>query len=336
MLSTEYIEQKKVIIGDILGDHIRHGDEHMYYCPNSGCNHHKKKLSINFKKNSFKCWICGYRGNSLYRLVSFFGSESQKNRWAEYDSIGDFVSDYKDIKNLIVNTIDKIKKTELYIPSVDKTVVRQFPGKTCISLANSSNMVVSAAAKNYLYERGLSRYDILKWQIGFCLMGKYQYRIVVPSYNVNGNMNYFITRTYLPFGEYRYWNPKANKDDIIFNEYWVDWSKDVVLVEGVFDAMKVESNAVPILGSSITERSLIFKRIVDNGSTVVLALDADAKKKSEKIYNLLTRYGIEVYRMDMSGYEDVGQMPKDVVRVRLDSVKEDNSFSYLRSMIEGI
>ena len=40
-------------------------------------------------------------------------------------------------------------------------------------------------------------------------------------------------------------SPKTN---FIFNEHFVDWNKPLFLVEGVFDAIMLRRNAVPILG----------------------------------------------------------------------------------------
>ena len=52
--------------------------------------------------------------------------------------------------------------------------------------------------------------------------------------------------------------------DIVFNELFVDWKEKVYLVEGIFDAIAVGMNAIPILGSTINENSNLFKKLIKN------------------------------------------------------------------------
>ncbi len=68
-------QEKVRIINDILGDYRRSRDEHLYFCP--FCHHHKKKMSINFAKGYYKCFVCDTRGMNIYRLVRKFGSYQQ-------------------------------------------------------------------------------------------------------------------------------------------------------------------------------------------------------------------------------------------------------------------
>ena len=109
---------------------------------------------------------------------------------------------------------------------------------------------------------------------------------------------------------YKYKNPKASKD-IIFNELFIDWNKDLVLVEGVFDAL-VAGNAVPILGSTLRSGSDLLRKIVRNDTPIYIALDPDAADKERRIIEMLLRNDIELHKVDVTGYEDVGSMPKDI------------------------
>ena len=51
--------------------------------------------------------------------------------------------------------------------------------------------------------------------------------------------------------------------------------------------------------------------IIKNDTTVYLALDFDAERKSMKIINKLLEYGVEVYKIDTSGVDDVGEMNRE-------------------------
>ena len=170
----------------------------------------------------------------------------------------------------------------------------------------------------------VTKEDILKWKIGFCKDGEYAGRVIIPSFNVSGYANYYVARSY-GFEWPKYKNPPASRD-IIFNELYVNWDEDIVIVEGVFDAIKA-GNAIPLLGSTLRENSALFQAIVKNGRRVFLALDEDASKKARSIARLLLKYGVEVYEIDTSGVEDVGEMTKEEFRTRKNNaaiVEKDN------------
>jgi len=160
----------------------------------------------------------------------------------------------------------------------------------------------------YLEGRGIDKKDVLGWKVGYCSSGRYRDRVIFPSFNEDGAANYFVARA-LTEGDFKYLNPAASRN-IIFNELYLDFDKEITIVEGIFDAMKAV-NAVPILGSTLSENSVLFKKIIKHDTPVLLALDKDAKWKALKIKRLLLKYGIEIRELDLEEYEDVGEMSKD-------------------------
>ena len=168
-------------------------------------------------------------------------------------------------------------------------------------------------ALEYLYSRGFTDRDILTWKIGFCDYGEYQDRVIIPSFDDDGNVNFFVARSYTD-DWMKYKNPRVSKD-IIFNDLNIDWDDDVILAEGVFDAMKCR-NAVPLLGSTLRENSRLFQKICERKPDVYLALDQDVKGKEFGIAKKLREYGIKVMSIDVSGYSDIGEMPQEVVEQR--------------------
>jgi DNA primase len=279
--------EKLNILKDILGSHYLSGNEHLFFCPK--CKHHKKKLSVNLIKDKFKCWVCDFAGPAS-RLVKRFGTYSQLKKWNELCGI-------VEIENF--DLIFNHKEEEVEEQKID--LPEHF-----VSLCNKDYGLSSIDARRYLSERGITKKDILKWKIGYCNIGPYEKRIVVPSFDLNGKVNYFIARTYAKNKNKKYMNPNVSKD-IIFNELYIDWSKGVVLVEGVFDAIKAE-NAIPLLGSTLREDSKLFKQIVRNDPVLYIALDPDAEKKAEKLIMALLSYDIEIYRVPVPNGMDVGDM----------------------------
>jgi len=114
----------------------------------------------------------------------------------------------------------------------------------------------------------------------------------------------------------------------VFNDLFIDWNKDLILVEGVFDAL-VAGNAVPILGSTLRKSSDLLRKIVYNDTPIYIAMDPDAAKKERRIIKMLLEYDIELYKIDVSGYEDVGSMPKEVFYERKNNASFIDRDDYL-------
>ena len=295
------------ILYEVIGDNRKTSkEEHYFKCP--ACDHYKYKLAVNLDKNAFHCWVCDYRGRNIRRLIRRFGSYIQLQKW-------DGITDRTDIErfaDLFVEPVSREDKTKLELP------------EDFVSLCWDNIPATGRHALKYLQSRGVTKEDILKWKIGYCFSGEYRNRIVVPSFDDDGDCSYFIARSYTG-DSYKYKNPRASKD-IVFNELFINWSEDLVLVEGVFDAL-VAGNSVPILGSTLRSNSDLVRKIVLNDTPIYVALDPDARKKENRIIQTLLRYDVELYKIDVSGYEDVGSMSKEVFQERknnADFIDRDN------------
>ena len=270
---------KVSLLNDLLGRGYSSGGEYLFACP--FCNHYKKKLSVNLKKNKFKCWVCDTSGNSLLYLFKRFGNIQQLTEWKRLNNITDF----SEIDDKLEHLFDEPKAkvlSKLRLP------------KEFIPLANKGLPFARAGAKSYLNKRRINKWDILYWKIGYCSKGQYAGRLIIPSFDLDGNVNYFIARAY--DGSWKkYLNPEVSKNEIIFNELYIDFTKPLVLVEGVFDAIVAGENSIPILGSTLKEYTRLFQKIIENNSTVYMALDPDATRKTNAIIEKLLRWDKSVY-----------------------------------------
>ena len=284
------MERRIEILRDVLGYCSRTNDEYLFKCPK--CDHHKRKFSVNLEKNVFKCWICDYSGRSIRRVVRRFGNFKHRQAWDETDGRVD-INEFYDLFSE-----NKEEETEQFVDLPNEFV----------SLANGTDNHASRIPLKYLYDRGITKKDILQWKIGYCPTGKFGGRVVVPSFSLCGRANYFVARSYKR-GGYKYMNPQASRD-IVFNHLYLDFDEDLTIVEGVFDAIIAGPNAVPVLGSTLNEESPLFQEIVRNDTPVYIAFDRDAKKKENRLIEKFLEYGIEIYKIDTTAYEDVGAMPK--------------------------
>ena len=303
-------KEVKKLLYEVFGNYTDKGAELLFTCP--VCNHHKRKFSINLDKAVYKCWVCDYRGHNIRRLVRRFGNYIQLQSW---DQLSD-ESDLERFADLFMEGFDHENNAKTTVSIPDEFV----------TLTQSNMPATAAYAMKYLKSRGISDADILKWKIGYCFSGEFRNRIVIPSFDEDGDCNYFVARSYSG-DSFKYKNPKVSKD-IIFNELFIDWNKDLVLVEGVFDAL-VAGNAVPILGSTLRPGSKLLRKIVWNDTPIYVALDPDAADKERRIIKMLLEYDIELYKIDVSGYEDVGTMPREIFEERKNNASLIDRDNYL-------
>jgi len=301
-------EQKKLkILNDVLGYSSKQGYEHLFVCPS--CEHHKRKLSVNITKGFFKCWVCDYRGRNIRRIIRRFGTFTQLQKWDQLTGR----QDLEQFADLFSSETIKEEKPKVDLPDEFTSLTGTIPA-------------TGTYAHKYLHSRGITKADILKWKIGYCFSGEYRNRIIIPSFDDDGDCSYFIARSYNG-DSYKYKNPRTSKN-IVFNELYIDWNEDLTIVEGVFDAI-IAGNSVPILGSTLRSDSDLIRKIVYNDTPVYVALDPDAREKENKIIETLLKYDVELYKIDVSDHEDVGTMPKETFRERKQKARFIDRDNYL-------
>ena len=299
--------KKITILEEILGAFYKSKNEYLFFCP--FCKHHKKKMSLNLNRGVFKCWVCDTKGGISY-LVKRFGTQDNKYKWELLNQEIDMSS----IKTMFEMKIEEIKQIV--------SLPREY-----ICLAKKGLPYSAREPLIYLASRGVSKRDILYYKMGYCERGAYRNRIIIPSFNEDGNCDYFIARTY-GTDWMRYKNPPVPKN-IIFNDLLIDWQSPVTLVEGVFDAIKI-NNAIPILGSILSEKTQLFKKLVTEQPKIYVGLDQDVISKSLKVISTMIEYGLKVYRLDTSEIEDIGSVTKQ----EAENLKENSTLMNVENMLK--
>lgn len=290
--STEKIRFLRGIFRDIQVS--RDGNDVAVPCPNCKTDD-KKKLSINITTWKYHCWVCGIKGSNLRSVFKQYHTPEVLSAFKSQFGIGDETADVE-VPVEVVTLPDDI------VP---------------IPLAKMSKNPNHRACYTYLARRGLTERDMWYWKMCISKENRFDRRVIIPSFDVSGDLNYYVSRSIDDDTRPRYINSKANKTEIIFNDLMVDWSQPVTLVEGVFDAVRIGQNAIPILGSYLPQTAALFTKIVANGLQVTLALDPDVIDKTHKIAQDFFSFGIEVRIANIDGYKDVGEMPRDVAKQRI-------------------
>jgi len=251
----------------------------------------KKKLSIRTDNDANHCWVCGWKARSLAPLLRKYGTQEHLNAYRELTGQdGKF--------NLITADLDKLQKVEL---------PKDF---RLLTLANDVDPDVKAAWR-YVYSRGLTDKDAWYFKFGISEEPRWKRRIIMPSFDAEGNLNYFAARAIDRDRKPKYDNPDIDKNPIVFNEINIDWSKRLILCEGPFDLVKCPENSTALLGSDLDERHEIFNKILLHNTPVALALDGDMwHKKMPKIVKKFQEYNIDIVVVDVRPWGDPGSMTK--------------------------
>jgi len=274
-------EEKEVVIDllrDFLGKEKAHYDlkcQITFDCPVcsydiKGLDHGdgKGNLEINYCRHIYKCWSCGETHGTqgpLGKLFDRFGTKMAKKTY-----------------NLVRPQDEKYvaPKLQVKIPAGYK----QFKD-------SNERFIPHKEAMRYLTSRGITNEIIEKYKIGYTVDGDFAYRVIIPSFDKEGELNYFIARSWVP-SKMKYKNPTVPKETIIFNESNIDFSKTIYLVEGAFDMLFLD-NSIPLLGKHVSP--MLFERLYNEAlGEIHICLDGDAWDDAQKLFHELnggTLYG---------------------------------------------
>lgn len=266
-------------------------------CPRPECassrDPDKFKLAIRVTDFASHCWVCGFRARSLMPLLIKHAGreaiESYRTRYAQ--------------GQLIDPPCDR-ERPPLALPSDFRL------------LAQGSHDSAASRALDYVRSRGITDRDLWRFKLGVSDEPEWRDRVIVPSFDRTGALNFFTGRA-LRRGMVSYKNCDADKTAIVFNELHVDWTQRVVLCEGPFDLFKAGENAVPLLGSNLTEDSALMDALLLHAAPIALALDDDMQEKAQRLGRELTSYGLDVVMVDFAGRHDPGSMTRHEFADRL-------------------
>ena len=282
------------------GQQLTKENEYMWWSP--FVSHHKPKLQVNVKNGKWHCWVSGQGGHNLFQL--FKKVKASKKEYGELKELSDdFSFEYVPTKQ----ENKEVKLPDEYKPMWIK-----------------SNSPTYRHCLKYLKSRGVSQDDMVKYSIGYCEDGLYSNRIIIPSYDDEGKLNFFVGRDVFD-SKLKYRNSPTPKDIVGF-ELFVNWEEPILLVEGALDAISTKINSIPLFGKTIMnnlKRKILEKKV----KTLYVALDNDAVKDSMRIVEELMNEGIKVHMIKMTEKD-----PNDIGYEKFTDMKnltEETSFKEL-------
>ena len=245
----------------------------VFTCPS--CNHRKKKLTVNLVTQQFQCWVCNFKGHRAFKLLKIVDASPKV---------------FDNLKTLDLEYNFKKRNQSKQNPNL-----LQLP-KGIIPILSSS-AVLSKHALHYLKGRGITEQDIVKYNIQYSEIGDLKNMVVIPSYDSNGSINYYVGRSFDKNAYIKHKLAPATKDIIGFDLY-INWDLPIILCEGAFDAMAIKRNAIPLFGKKISS-TLMKKILTSNCKKIYLALDNDALKDALEHAKKLMSYGKRVFFIEI-------------------------------------
>jgi DNA primase len=263
------------------------GDNIAFFSPFQ--SHYKPKLEININttnsgENTWHCWISDKKGRSIASLFKQLNLPKER---------------FEQLNRIIESAKYRNTNTE-----TKQNVALQLPNEYAPLWIKKSTPDYRNAV-HYLTQRGVTVFDILKYRIGYCESGEYSGKIIIPSYDATGQLNYFVSRAFYKADKQKHKNPKISKDIIGF-EMTINWSEPIVLCEGAFDAIAVKRNAIPLFGK-IIQPALQKKIIEERVKNIYICLDADALKNALSIAERFMAEGLNVYFVELQN-EDASEL----------------------------
>ena len=258
----------------------------------------KGNFEVNLNKGLYHCWACGATHNthgSIGKLITKFGRKEHKKKLKQ---LGIVLSETK-VKKKEIQEIREISLPEEFIKFKD----------------SNSNDLTHKEAWNYLVKgRNLTPEIIEKFSVGYAKTGEYKNRIILPSYDKDGKLNYFTARSWPSWLKPKYKNPDLPREEVIFNENLINWDSTIYLVEGPFDHI-VLHNSIPMLGKEL--HSKLYDTIMKKANAwVVILLDDDAWDRAKQIYSQLNvgRLHGKVRIIKMAEGYDISQVNEEFGR----------------------
>lgn len=225
----------------------------------------KVRLWVNPDRDEFHCWHCGFGGRSLAPLM-VYGSVELREYLESRPQTGSRRCAIVDVRPRCTAL------PEGYIPF------------------RLNGSPAEAPYLTYLRRRGVSDEAVELYRMGYACDGQLRGRVVIPSFDAVGLVNFWCARSIDERDPFRYRLPVASKD-LVSNEHMVDWTRPVYLVEGIFDEVAVGPQGIALYGKFMPP-TLALRLVERRPPTVHVCLDDDAEEEAWGLVGRLMAYDL--------------------------------------------
>lgn len=253
------------------------------------------KWGSNHENIEVQCPFCGYQDEGKHMGLSI--DDSKYGCWRDEEHRG--IAPARVVREMLDISWDEAKDLcNQYFnwnynnkPKPKRALVSFTPPEAFLKFDGTDPMEKQFV--RYLEKRGYSvnqlsrRYDI-RW----CYYGRYAYRVIIPIRLENEWYTWVARIIREGTGQQKYMTPSYDKDKVagVTTDFLFDYDNlkggDILMVcEGAFDAMKIQSAYIPgvsatcLFGQILSNKQLIqLTQVAPRYKKVILALDKDAYK----------------------------------------------------------
>lgn len=298
------------ILVSLLGESKQGGyqngvEQYQFCCPscaeeNGGKPDGKYNLEINFGIGKYHCWKCDIKGN-INRLIKRYGGT---------DLAIEYLNDVKMVLSNMQYRLDVYEELTKIVQEEDIKLPKTF------TQIGDINKLRNGKLKTFLEKRHITQEIVDTYHLGYTKWDDEELnvrsRLIVPSYDKNGNLTYWTGRDITGYDKrQKYLNVKADRKKIIFNEGLIEWDGDIILVEGIIDSI-VYPNCIPLMGKQLYKDSRLYEILMQKANgNVYICLDSDTDiSETKRIYRLLNkgRMKNKIRYIRMTEYKDFGEV----------------------------
>lgn len=336
MTLREYLDSKLGLGRDTSTDTI-------YTCP--FCNRPKMYIvtdSLSDKAGMYHCFHCD-RSGGLVSLIAYLDNTNRSSAvatagallggvslvYSNTDSSLGLTPEERILAVLSMNAPLRHSHSHTKDDIAELTVPKLAPPELPIGLRYLSQDLDKEEAKpfvRYLLKRGFTIADILRYNIGYIVAG--------GTYSAKGNLvtiqNHVVFFCYDKQGNYQYWNTRAidkqtpksinapelkehyGKGKVVYNLYEAVKKRDIVLTEGVPDALTLGQSGIATYGKGVTDVQL--KLILDNvhkDQNIYVMLDMDAYPKLLEVAEKIAKYHKNTYMVYNPTRQDANSLGRN-------------------------
>ena len=296
---TSFLDESK------QGGYLNDIEQYQFCCPccaeeNGGKSDGKYNLEINFALGKYHCWKCDMKGN-ISHLIKNYGN---------YDLSSEYLSD---IKSILSNKLYQINRYEGLVKMI---TVDEIKLPNTFTPIGDISKLKDGKLKKFIDSRHITQEIIDTYRLGYTKWENEEKnvrsRIIVPSYDSDGNLTYWTGRDFTGYnGRQKYLNIKADRKRVIFNEGLIEWDADIILVEGIIDSL-VYPNCIPLMGKQLYKDSRLFEVLFEKAnSNIIICLDSDTDiNETKHIYKLLNKGRLKnkIRYIRMDKYKDFSEI----------------------------
>lgn len=227
-----------------------YGEELRADCP--FCDDSRQRLGVNSRSKLWHCFNCDASGNVTAFLIRALG--------ITYEAAVEMILEGRDRRpGLEELRVRKVHREAKFTTAVNKAESVNMPREfEPLTLPETPR---NARFWKYLRRR---RYDpdlIQSYGIGFARSGWCAWRVIVPIM-VDGQLASYVARAVDDSVVPKYRSPPgSNNADLLFNLERMAGREEVVLMEGVFDCLRLPDMAVATLGAhlSMAQHTLLLR-----------------------------------------------------------------------------